>query len=220
MKILKIVLVAISSLFIILLISCDSKLKKTQKPFRLNEPRLTPLEESQWTEEQTKLLSTRKKEDGSVTNVFTTLVRHPILFDRFSNVTNYVLFEQTLPARYREILILRIGWLCKAKYEFGRHTLIGKKVGLTDEEILRITKGANEPDWSIAEAALIDATDELYNDAIISDATWKTLSEHYTEKQLIDIIFTIGQYNLVSWALNSLGVQLEEGVQGFPEEKK
>ncbi|MFQ5771654.1 MAG: carboxymuconolactone decarboxylase family protein, partial [bacterium] len=74
------------------------------------------------------------------------------------------------------------------------------------------------PGWTISEAALIQATDELYNDAIISDATWKILSKNYTEEQLIDVIFTVGQYNMVSWALNSLGVQLEEGVPGFPEE--
>ncbi len=218
MKFQKNISVSIGLLFIIVLVFCDSELKRTQKPFRLNEPRFAPLTESQWSEEQNKLLAPSKREDGSVLNVLTTLVRHPKLYDRFSNFANYVLFEQTLPDRDREILILRIGWLCKAKYEFGRHTLAGKRVGLTDEEILRITKGPNEPGWSISDATLIQATDELYNDAIISDSTWKTLSKHYTEEQLIDVIFTVGQYNLVSWALNSLGVQLEKGVTGFPEE--
>ena len=122
-----------------------------------------------------------------------------------------------MPARDREMLILRIGWLCQAKYEFGQHTLNGKEVGLTDEEILRITKGPDAPGWSEFDAALIQAADELYNDAIISDATWNTLSERYDEKQLMDVVFTVGQYNLVSWALNSFGVQLEEGVPGFPK---
>ena len=90
-------------------------------------------------------------------------------------------------------------------------------MGLTDEEILRITKGPNEPGWSAFDAALVRAVDELYNDAIISDSTWKVLSERYDEKQPMDVIFTVGEYNLVSWALNSLGVQLEKGVPGFPE---
>ena len=217
MKFLKNISISIGLFFIIVLVCCDSELKGTKKPFRLNEPRLAPLTESQWNEEQIKLLAPLKREDGSVLNIFTTIGRHPKLFDRYSTFAWYVLLEQTLPARDREILILRIGWLCQAKYEFGQHTLSGKSVGLTDEEIFRITKGPNEPEWSTFDAALIRASDELYNDAIISDETWKILSERYNEKQLIDVIFTIGQYNLVSWTLNSMGVQLDKGVPGFPE---
>ncbi len=220
MKFLKVIYISIGLLFIITLVGCNSVQKGSKKPFRLKEPRLAPVTESQWNEEQTKLLSPLKWEDGSVLNVFATLGRHPKLFDRFSTFAWYVLQEQTLPDRDREILILRIGWLCQAKYEFGQHTLTGKRVGLTDEEILRITKRPDEPGWSNFDAALVRAADELYYDAIISDATWKILSERYNEKQLMDVIFTVGQYNLVSWVLNTLGVQLEKGVPGFPEGSK
>ena len=220
MKFLKDIFLSIGVFFIIILIGCTSVQKGTKKPFRLKEPRLAPLTESQWNEEQIKLLSPLKGEDGRVLNVFTTLGRHPKLFDRFSKFAWYVLLEQTLPDRDREILILRIGWLCQAKYEFGQHTLSGKRVGLTDEEILRISKGPDEPGWSNFDAALVRAADELYYNAIISDATWKVLAESYNEKQLMDVIFTVGQYNLVSWALNSLGVQLDKGVPGFPEGSK
>ena len=33
----------------------------------------------------------------------------------------------------------------------------------------------------------------------------------------MDLIFTVGQYHLVSMALNTLGVQLEPGAARFPE---
>ena len=220
MKFIKDIFLSTGVFFIIILVGCNSVQKGTKKPFRLKEPRLAPLMESQCSEEQIKLLSPWKGEDGRVLNIFATLVRHPKLYDRFSTFGLYVLQEQTLPNRDQEILILRIGWLCQAEYEFGQHTLLGKRVGLTDEEILRITKGPDEPGWSNFDAALVRAADELYYDAIISDATWKMLSERYNEKQLMDVIFTIGQYNLVSWALNTLGVQLEKGVPGFPEGSK
>ncbi len=220
MKFLKDIFLSIGVFFIIILIGCTSVQKGTKKPFRLEEPRLAPLTESQWNEEQIKMLSPLKGEDGRVLNVFATIGRHPKLADRFFTFARYVLQEQTLPARDREILILRIGWLCQAKYEFGQHTLLGKSVGLTDEEILRITKGPDDPNWSTFDAALVRAADELYYNAIISDATWKLLSERYNEKQLMDVIFTVGQYNLVSWALNTLGVQLDKGVPGFPEGSK
>jgi len=209
--------VGLSLLIIIALGGCSSGEKESQNPFRLEKPRLAPLAESQWNAKQTELLTPFKGNDGRIINVLATLGRHPKLFELFIPFASYVVQEQTLPARDREMLILRIGWLCKAKYEFGQHTLNGKQVGLTDEDILRITRGPDDPGWSDFDAALIRAADELHNDAIISDVTWNALSKRYDEKQLMDVVFTIGQYNLVSWALNSFGVQLEEGVPGFPE---
>ena len=184
---------------------------------RLKEPRIAPIDEEQQTEQQQKFLAP-SKQTGSGLNLFSTLMRHPLLFERWMAFCVYVLLEQSLPPRDREMLILRIGWLCQSEYEFGQHTLIGKKVGLTDEEILRITKGPDDPGWGRFDAALIRATDELHKDAFITDATWKVLAERYDEKQLIDVIFTLGQYNLASMVLNSLGIQRESGIPGFPKE--
>ena len=209
--------ISMSLLIIITLGGCSSGQEESQKPFRLEKPRIASLAESEWSEKQTELLTPYKGEDGKILNVITTIGRHPALFERFIPFASYVVREQTLPPRDREILILRIGWLCQAKYEFGQHTLGGKEAGLTDEEILRITMGPDAHGWSDFDAALIHAADELHHDAIISDATWNALSKRYDEKQLMDVVFTVGQYNLVSWMLNSFGVQLDEGVLGFPE---
>jgi alkylhydroperoxidase family enzyme len=204
-------------LIIFVMLGCSSSPKKDEGPFRLEEPRIAPLAESQWSAKQTELLTPYKGRDGKVLNVAATLGRHPGLLESYLPFILHIAGRQTLPARDREMLILRIGWLCQAKYEFGQHTLAGKEVGLTDEEILRITRGPDDPAWSDSDAVLLRAADELHHDAIISDTTWNALSQRYDEKQLMDVIFTVGQYNMVSWALNSIGVQLEEGVPGFPE---
>jgi alkylhydroperoxidase family enzyme len=196
---------------------CSSRQEESQKPYRLEKPRIAPLAESEWSERQTELLTPYKGEDGKILNVITTLARHPTLYEHFIPFASYILNEQTLPARDREMLILRIGWLNQAKYEFGQHTIGGKEAGLSDEEILCITKGPDDPGWSEFDSALLRAADELYHDAILSDATWNTLTQRYDEKQMMDVIFTVGQYNMVSWVLNSFGVQLEDGVPEFPE---
>ena len=145
------------------------------------------------------------------------MARHPALLESWLTFGHHVLQASSIPARDREILILRIGWLCQSEYEFGQHTLVGKEVGLSDEEILRITKGPEATGWSVFDATLIRASDELHENAFISDETWKVLASQYDEKQLLDVIFTVGQYNLVSMVLNSCGVQREPGVPGFPE---
>jgi len=125
------------------------------------------------------------------------------------------MFNSSLAPRDREIVILRIGWLCQSGYEFGQHILIGRDAGLNDGEMKAIAVGADAPNWSEAEQALLKATDELHADAFISNATFAELTEHFEEKQIFDVIFAVGQYNMVSMALNSTGVQLDEGIPEY-----
>ena len=181
---------------------------------RLKQPRIEPLPEAQWSDEALELQS-KAQMNGRTLNIFKTLAHHPRLLKRWMVFGNHVLFRSTLPPRDRELVILRIGWLCQAEYEWGQHVIIGKQAGLTDDEIARIKLASDDAGWSEFDAALIRATDELHEDACLSDATWQTLTTRYDTQQMMDLIFAIGQYNLVSMALNSLGVQLDEGIPGF-----
>lgn len=180
---------------------------------RLDKPRVAPLPEGEWTEAARAVIEpTRGMAGGKVFNIFSTLANHPELLKRWMVFANHVLVKSSLPPREREILILRIGWLCRAEYEWSQHVLIGKAVGLSEDEIERIAHGPDAPGWSADDAALLRATDELHKDAFISDATWAVLAKKWSVQQLMDVVFAVGQYNLVSMALNTLGVQLDEGL--------
>ena len=180
----------------------------------LTEPRLEPLTEEQLDDETRRILD-RARMRGRVLNIFRTLAHHPKLLERWMVFGTHVLSKSTLPAREREMLILRIGWLCRSEYEWGQHVLIASQAGLTDEEIERIKAGPDAAGWSDLESSLLRAVDELRADAFISNPTWQALTVHLNRQQMLDLIFTVGQYNMVSMALNSLGVQLDEGVPGF-----
>ena len=188
-----------------------------KKPKSLSEPRIKPLEESEWDDDARTLIDGLRKAGNPVINIVKTLANYSKLYNRWRVFGNHVLFKSSLPIREKEILILRIGWLCGSEYEWGQHVLIGKRSGLNDEDIKRITEGADATGWDPFEATLIRAVDELFSNAFISDMTWNALSERYNTKQLMDVVFTIGQYNLVSWALNTFGVQREKGLPRFPE---
>jgi 4-carboxymuconolactone decarboxylase len=184
---------------------------------RLRAPRITPLPETEWSDETRELMESLRR-DGHVYNIFTTLARHPQLLKRWLVFGGHVLSKSTLPAREREIAILRMGWLCRAEYEFGHHVAIGKQVGLSDHDIKRITEGPDAVGLDPFEATLIRAVDELHANTFIGDPTWKALAERYSTEQLLDLLFAAGQYKLVSMVLNSVGVQLEEGFEGFSNE--
>jgi len=153
---------------------------------------------------------------GSDANIFTTLVRAPGLFRRWMPFGGKLL-RGKIPSRDRELMILRTGWNCGAPYEWAQHAPIALACGLTPEEIDRVALGPDADGWSAFEATLLTATDELHRDFRISDATWLELSATYTIEQLIELPMLVGHYHLVAMTLNSLGVQLDEGLTGFPQ---
>ncbi|MFT5417679.1 MAG: 4-carboxymuconolactone decarboxylase [Gammaproteobacteria bacterium] len=182
---------------------------------KLSSPRIEPLEESQWNDAQREILEPIKGKQPFY-NVMGTLSRHVDAAQKFQVWAHHIMGEtSTILPRERELLILRVGWLCDAEYEWGQHVIFGRSVGLSDEEIARIKLGPDAAGWTRFESALLLAADELHNDSFISDATWASLSSQFSDQQMMDVIFTVGQYHTVSMALNSLGVQLDKGVGGF-----
>jgi alkylhydroperoxidase family enzyme len=185
---------------------------------RLTSPRLPPLPTSEWTDEIREILTgTTGSPAGGALNIFSTLARHPTLLKRWLVFASHVLRKSTLPERERELCILRVGWLCRSGYEWGQHVVIARRAGITDDEIRRVADGSDAPDWATADRALLTATDELHADSFITDGTWQALAERWNEQQRLDLIFTVGQYHLVSMALNTLGVQLDPGTPTFEE---
>ena len=182
---------------------------------RPTSPRIDPLPPGEHDDEVRELLDGVGVPGSFASNIFGTLVRHRGLFRRWLPFGGKLLSGR-IPARDRELVILRTAWLCRSNYEWGQHVLIARSVGLPDEEILRVQGGADADGWSGFDRMLLRATDELHTDACISDETWAALDEHYDEQQLIELPMLVGHYHLVAYALNSLGVQLEPGLEGLP----
>ena len=150
-----------------------------------------------------------------VANVYATFVKSPLLFRKFSPFANYILNRSSLTRRQREMLIIRVGQANGCDYELSKHVPAGRNAGLRENEIgaLLGDDGAAGVAWPPEEITLIRVVDELVASHSVSDATWTDLASQFTEAQIIDILFTAGAYNLVSWALNAMHVQLD----GTPE---
>jgi alkylhydroperoxidase family enzyme len=182
---------------------------------RPDQPRLDPIPPVDWSPELEKLKSSDLSDEPP--NIFKTLAHHPALFRRWTVFANHVLFKSTLGFRERETAILRVGWRCQAPYEFGQHTIIGRRAGLSDEEITALTHPVGDHPWSERDRLVIEATDMLFEHQGISDEMWDALTAEFSTTEVMDLIFAVGQYQLVSMALNSLGVEIDEGVPGFPD---
>jgi 4-carboxymuconolactone decarboxylase len=154
---------------------------------------------------------------GATDNTFNTLARHPKLLRAWAPFAAAMVADGELSPRVRELTILRTGWNCRAEYEFGQHAALARKAGVTDEEIARVKKGPDAEGWTELEAAMLRAADELHADACITDDTWALLATHLNERQLIEVPVLVGQYHLVGYMLNSLGIEREPGLGGFDD---
>ena len=168
-------------------------------------PRVAPVDETNLTEPQRAMLASR----GNL-NIYKTLANHVELYNRWSPLGRFILNASSVQPRHREMAMLRIGWLCQSGYEWSQHARIAKaSAGMSEAEIRAIAVGPQADNWSELDRAVLTMADELRYDAMISDGTWAALQRGYKDEQIMELQFTAAQYQLVSMALNSLGVQLE-----------
>jgi 4-carboxymuconolactone decarboxylase len=178
---------------------------------RLKQARLSPLEESDWSDAQREIAAPMLQR-GPLLNIFRTFLRAPEALKAFLAYGGYILSKRnSLPARERELIILRTGFLCASGYEWTQHLAIAARAGLSDEEIVGIKAGGEALAWRASDRALLQACDQLVKDKFITTPVWSALKTHFSDHQCIDAILTIGQYTQVSMFLNTLGVQLDPG---------
>jgi alkylhydroperoxidase family enzyme len=178
-----------------------------------DRPLVPPLPVADWDPELQPIAGHPDAPGGGTLNVFATLAHHPKLMKRWLVFGNHVMAKSTLPARDRELLILRTGWNCGSPYEWGQHVAIARQCGLTDDEIAAVAYGPGADGWSDHDAMLLRAADELHEHACVGAITWRAIEQQgYSEQQLLDLVFTVGQYHLVAMALNSCRVERDDGV--------
>lgn len=154
---------------------------------------------------------------GEPLNIFGTMAHHPKMLKRFIVFAGYFLNRGLVPAREREIVILRVGARTSSVYEFGQHTLIGRRCGLTDTEIASLAGDPDRHEWSDPDRALIAMVDDLCADDRVGDTTWTTLRSHWTDAELCELVMLAGNYRMVAGFLNTMGVQLDPDTPGWPD---
>lgn len=163
--------------------------------------RLPPVPHDQWDDDAFAAMARGQKLPPS--NALGLLAHHPDLAKAFLGFNLHLLGASTLPKRIRELAVLRVAWRRRCQYEWAQHLLIAKRAGVTDEEIDQIRAGADTP--------INRAVAELETDSTLSDATYQLLSADLSDRQLMDLVFTVGAYGLLAMAFNTFEVELDPG---------
>ncbi len=149
-------------------------------------------------------------------NLHRRLAHNPETLLKWMPYAQHILLDNKMPAREREIAILRVAWNCRSDYEWSMHAGFARSLGFTEEDLISIARGSQDVHWNDIERAVICATDEIQESWGIADDTWKTLSSEFENDQLIDLIFVINQFISVAVTLNTLRVPLEENAETLP----
>jgi 4-carboxymuconolactone decarboxylase len=173
--------------------------------------RLPPLPAEQWDDEVRAALAgmmpRARQNPADAGNALATLVRHPALTKAFLSLSIHVLFRSTLPARLRELAVLRVAYRRDCEYESAHHVEMAAEIGISPEDVAAAQRGEAADE---VEQAVLRAVDELDDKSAITDSTWATLETQLDERQLMDLIFTIGTYNTMAVAYNTFGVKPEQ----------
>ncbi len=145
-----------------------------------------------------------------------TVAHHPDLVIPLLDFATVISHNGSISPRESELLALRVAWNCQSEFEWGHHVDYALDAGLSREEIARIPLGASVPGWSAIERTLLKAADELHERQHVSNEVWSKLAAEYEEKQLIEILFVVGEYTMLSMVVNSSGVELESGYDRLP----
>ena len=184
------------------------------------EARIGPLPRAEWTDAAREVFAFWGEpdawEEGSKTSIIMAMANHPELATAFNIWGKHLLVANQVPVRERELIILRVSWHTRSEYEWHNHVGYAISAGMSLEEIAAIVAGPDAGDWSELDRTLLRAVDEQMTGRI-GDESWATLSKYFDRRQLMDLVFTIGNYVMMSWAINSLDIPLEDGadVIGF-----
>ena len=153
------------------------------------------------------------KDRPKALNALGTLARHPALTAAFNAFNGYILFASTLTPRQRELLVLRVAAVRGSAYEWEQHRVLAADNGIDPVEVERIAAGPDAPGWAPFDAAMLRAVDELIGAGEVADATWQLLAAEFDDQQMMDLVFTVGAYEILALAFRSFGIELDEDLR-------
>jgi alkylhydroperoxidase family enzyme len=185
--------------------------------------RIEPLPLSQWPKEMRQVLAALEPPGApprlspagrsKALNTLGTYAHHTTLAQAFFTFNGHIMSTSTLTGRQRELVVLRVAVDRKAGYEWLQHTFIARDEGLSDEEIQRVAFGPDAPLWDPLDAAILRAVDELVDEGAICEATWAVLAGTLGVKQILDLIFTVGTYELIAYLTRSFDLEIDDDLR-------
>ena len=140
-------------------------------------------------------------------NLFLTMARQPKLFRGWLRFAGRLMPGGRLPRRETELVILRVAQLRDCAYEFEHHVRLGRRAGVTSEDVARIRIGSQASGWTRREHALLRAAEALHAEQDLDDDTWTELRSLLDEAEVIEFVLLVGHYEMLATFIATLRIQ-------------
>ncbi|MGO9857683.1 MAG: carboxymuconolactone decarboxylase family protein [Acidimicrobiales bacterium] len=191
-------------------------------------PRIDPIPRDEWSDDMVDALSAMqpptarhfvpppggRPDRPKASAIMGTFAHHPDLAKAFFSFNGHILYGTTLSLRQRGILVLRLAAVRQSPYLWAQHLVHTEEAGISEADVSRIAFGPEAPFLDPLESAILRAVDELVLDGAISSGTWALLAQDLTSQQILDLIFTVGCYDMIAWVCGSLEFELEQDLPG------
>lgn len=184
------------------------------RPGRPARPHRLPLVQDDQFGELTDFFAEFQEPGRHIANLQRAMAHSPDIVRGMAVLGEAVRFSTELPIRWLELAIMRVGILTRCPYPFSHHVTIGQGVGVTDEQIHRLVDWADAPCFDEGERLILRATDEIADDAGLSDETFVLLSVDLGEREIVELVMLISFYCLLARLVNSLGVPVDDKALG------
>lgn len=152
--------------------------------------------------------------------LFKALANSPDGLRAFSALGGFIRHKSRLDPRLRELAILQVGWLARARYEWSHHVKIGREFGVSDADIRALIDETAGQTTALDETArlVLRAAREMTAEGEIREATFAALAERLDHERMVDLTLTIAFYNAVVRVLSTLRIEVEDDYETYLRE--
>ena len=172
--------------------------------------RISYVEKKNAPPEVSELFNKMEARGATVSNIWKTAAHVPSTLFHLIKMGNALLSRTRLDPKLREIAILRTAAILDCEYQKRAHSIFGKEVGVTDEQLNSIKQWVNSNAFNGVEQAVLRFTDEVAKDARVKDDAFSALAKHLDEGMMVELTQTVGFYGMLARMLLTFEVDLDD----------
>lgn len=127
----------------------------------------------------------------------------------YSRLGTFLLRKSVLDPVLREVVILRIGQICRSDYEWHQHVSVARAVGM-DEATLSAIEAQAFDRLGAREQMAVRIAEEIAHDRGAGEETMTQAATHFSPEELVELVLTAGYYIMTAGFLLSFGIEIED----------
>lgn len=156
------------------------------------------------------IFSRMEAHGAPVGNLWKIAAHSPSTLPHLIRMGNAILTKTKLAPKLREMAILRTAEVLSCEYERRAHTMFGKEVGMTDEQVRAIKEFENSAAFTEVERAVLRFADEVAQKGRVKQQTFSALAKYLDEGMMVELVETVGFYGMIGRLALAFEVDLSE----------